>query len=127
MLRYYIGIILAVLFFGGFFVRSYWEEHVFKRDTERLLEYYKHVLPGTINDGNLNGARYAVYRYRNKKEKLWKMLEKKYDEAVRHVGEWDDYDDGKGTTDEETVDLDLDDIQEDGDADVGNEKEEPDL
>jgi hypothetical protein len=125
MLRYYIGTILAVLFFGGFFVRSYWEEHVFNRDTERLLAYYKHVLPGSIHDGDLNSARYAVYRYRSKKEKLWKMLEKKYEEPVRHVGEWEGYDDGKGTDEEETVDL--DDIQEEENADVGNEKEEPDL
>ena len=127
MLRYYIGITLAVLFFGGFFVRSYWEEHVFKRDTERLLAYYKHVLPGSMHDGDVDSARYVVYRYRNKKDKLWKMLEKKYEEEVRHVGEWGDYDDGKGTgtTDEETMDL--DDIQEDENADVGNGKEEPDL
>jgi hypothetical protein len=125
MLRYYIGIILAVLFFGGLFVRSYWEEHVFKRDTERLLAYYKHVLPGSMHDGDVDGARYVVYRYRYKKAKLWKMLEKKYEEEVRHVGEWGDYDDGKGTTDEETMDL--DDVQEDENADVGNGKEEPDL
>lgn len=73
----------------------------------------------------MNSARYAVYRYRSKKEKLWKMLEKKYEEPVRHVGEWEGYDDGKGTDEEETVDL--DDIQEEENADVGNEKEEPDL
>ena len=52
-IMYYGGIAFAILFFGGFLVKSYVEQHVFERDTRRLLAYYKHVLPGTLLDGDL--------------------------------------------------------------------------
>lgn len=104
-LRYYIGVLFAVLFFGGFLVRSYWEEHVFKRDTARLLAFYSHVVPGSMNDGDVDSARYVVWKYRSKKEKLWKTLEKKYGQAVRQTDDWDDYDNGEGD-EGETEDLD---------------------
>jgi len=121
-LRYYVGIILAVLFFGGFLVRSYYEEHVFKRDTERLLMYYKHVMPGSMHDGDVDSARYVVWKYRSKSAKLWKTLEKKYGEAVRQVDEWEGFDLGGDTTDDgETQDLDED---EGGDT---SKEDEPDL
>ncbi|GAX24304.1 hypothetical protein FisN_4Lh416 [Fistulifera solaris] len=88
-MRYYIGIIVAILFFGGFMVRSYYEEYAFKRDVKRLLAYYKHVIPGSISDGDENNARYLVWKYRNQKEKLWKTLEKKYGEPVLYPDEWE--------------------------------------
>jgi hypothetical protein len=125
LLRYYIGTIFAILFFGGFFVRSYYEEHVFKRDTERVLAYYKHILPGSMHDGDVDGARYVVWKYRSKKEQLWRLLEKKYEVPVRQADEWADYDDGKGSTDDEET-LDLDDIPEEEKADADS-KGEPDL
>jgi hypothetical protein len=88
-MRYYIGIIVAILFFGGFMVRSYYEEYAFKRDVKRLLAYYKHVIPGSISDGDENNARYLVWKYRNQKEKLWKTLENKYGEPVLYPDEWE--------------------------------------
>lgn len=70
-------------------VRSYYEEYAFKRDVKRLMAYYKHVVPGSISDGDENNARYLVWKYRNQKEKLWKTLEKKYGEPVLDTDEWD--------------------------------------
>lgn len=87
-IRWYVGVALAILFFGGFLVKSWWEERVFERDTRRLLAFYKHVIPGSLSDGDLHNARYVVWKYRNKKEKLWKSLEKKYGEPVLHEYEW---------------------------------------
>ena len=87
-LRYYLGIFAAIAFFGGFLIKSYWEERVFERDTRRLLAYYKNVIPGSMSDGDLHNARYLVWKYRNKKDKLWRNLEKKYDEPVLHEWEW---------------------------------------
>ena len=79
------------MFFGGFLVKSWWEERVFERDTRRLLAYYKHVLPGSMLDGDFQNARYVVYKYRNKKERLWRGLEKKYDVPVFLEHEWEDW------------------------------------
>lgn len=87
-LRYYLGIFAAILFFGGFLIKSYWEEHIFERDTRRLLAYYKNVIPGSMSDGDLHNARYLVWKYRGKKEKLWRNLEKKYGEPVLNEWEW---------------------------------------
>lgn len=87
-LRYYLGIFFAIAFFGGFLVKSYWEERVFERDTKRLLAYYKHVVPGSMADGDVHTARYLVWKYSKKKKKLWKSLEKKYGEPVLHEWEW---------------------------------------
>lgn len=70
-------------------IRSYYEEYAFKRDVKRLLAYYKHVVPGSISDGDDNNARYLVWKYRNQKEKLWRTLETKYGEPVLHADEWD--------------------------------------
>lgn len=81
---------MAVAFFGGLLFKSWYEERIFERDTRRLLAYYKHVVPGSMSDGDLHNARYLVYKYRNKKEKLWKSLEMKYGEPVLHEHEWSD-------------------------------------
>lgn len=113
MIRYWVGIVLAIAFFGGFMIKSYWEEHVFERDTKRLLAYYQHVVPGSAA-GDQHNARYLVWKYRGKKKALWTRLEKKYGVEVRHAHEWDDVvaeteeeqieeenlDDEKSTTDE---------------------------
>jgi hypothetical protein len=123
-----VGILLAVLFFGGFLVKSYWEEHVFARDTKRLLRYYKHVVPGSIHDGDVDSARYIVWKYRHEKDKLWKVLEKKYGEPVLQLHEYPD-DDTTGTASpekEETVDLDDDDAAKTNTGTEGND-DEPDL
>jgi hypothetical protein len=85
---YYLKWIIAIGFFGGFLVKSYVEEKVFERDVVRLLTYYKHVVPNSIADGDLNNARYLVWKYKGKKDKLWKRLEAKYDAPVLHAHEW---------------------------------------
>lgn len=91
-------------------MKSYWEEHVFQRDTKRLLAYYKHVIPGSMSDGDQQNARYLVWKYRYKKQKLWKNLEKKYGEPVLEEHEWPDADqDGESAeNDEQEEDLDSD-------------------
>jgi hypothetical protein len=105
-IRYYLGIFLAIAFFGGFLVKSWWEDRVFERDTKRLLAYYKHVIPGSLSDGDLHNARYLVYKYRNKKEKLWKNLEKKYGYPVLHEHEWVEEDAPKDENEGEEENLD---------------------
>lgn len=116
-LQYYIGVTLAVLFFGGFLARSYWEEYTFNRDTKKLLAYYKHAIPGSISDGDENHARFLVWKFRHKKKKLWSGLEKKYGIPVREVHEWEDYvsDDTNGKKSSAPLDhdeVDLDDDEE---------------
>jgi len=111
-IRYYGGIFLAIAFFGGFLVKSYWEERVFDRDTRRLLAYYKHVIPGSLSDGDLYNARYLVYKYRNKKAKLWKNLEKKYGEPVLHEWEWPEEETQEEAEEVEEVNLDGDSTEE---------------
>lgn len=118
-LQYYIGVTLAVLFFGGFLARSYWEEYTFNRDTKKLLAYYKHAIPGSISDGDENNARFLVWKFRHKKKKLWSGLEKKYGIPVREVHEWEGYvsDDNNGKKSSAPLDhdeVDLDDDEEEG-------------
>jgi len=67
------------------------EDIIAKRDVERILKFYKHVLPGSFSDGDKNNARYLVWKYRGQMEKLWKKLETKYGVPVLHSNEWDDY------------------------------------
>lgn len=97
---------MAIAFFGGFLVKSWWEDRVFERDTRRLLAYYKHVIPGSLSDGDLHNARYLVYKYRNKKEKLWKNLEKKYGAPVLHEHEWVEHEASHDEADGEEENLD---------------------
>jgi len=104
-IQWYLGVAFAILFFGGFLVKSWWEDRVFERDTRRLLAFYKRALPGSMLDGDFQNARYVVYKYRNKKNKLWKGLEKKYEVPVLLEHEWEDYDEKQENT-EEHEDLD---------------------
>ena len=86
-LQWYATLLFCILFFGGFLVKSYWEDAVFQRDTKRVLAYYRRAVPGSMHDGDEHGARYLVYKYRNKKAKLWTRLEKKYDYPIPE--DWD--------------------------------------
>ncbi len=100
-------------------MKSYWEERVFERDTRRLLAYYKHVLPGSLLDGDENNARYVVYKYRHKKEKLWRGLERKYDIPVLQEDEWEEYMANQEDGDEhEDLDADEDDSSNDTEQDL---------
>jgi len=114
----------SVLFVGGFLVKSYVEERVFERDTQRVLAYYKHAAPNSFHDGDERHARYMVWKYKGKKDRLWRRLEAKYGVPVRHSWEWDDDDDDedqeggkKAGEDEDAEDL-------DGDGSEGNEKDD---
>mmetsp|Transcript_46248 Transcript_46248/g.46937 ORF Transcript_46248/g.46937 Transcript_46248/m.46937 type:complete len:119 (-) Transcript_46248:126-482(-) len=115
---YYLGTAFAILFFGGFMVKSYWDEHIFERDTRRLLAYYKHAIPGSMLDGNVQNARYVVYKYRKKKATLWRGLEKKYDTKVLLEHEWEDSEEGENSDENEVDYKDLD------EEDSTNDKEE---
>jgi len=117
-IMYYLGTAFAILFFGGFMVKSYWDEHIFERDTRRLLAYYKHAIPGSMLDGNVQNARYVVYKYRKKKATLWRGLEKKYDTKVLLEHEWEDYEEGENSDENEVDYKDLD------EEDSTNDKEE---
>lgn len=126
-LRYYLGILAAILFFGGFMVKSYVEERVFERDTRRLLAYYKHVVPGSIMDGDEHNARYLVWKYRGKKNKLWKRLETKYGEPVLGIHEYPEEEEAKEEEDVENLDETTD-QQDDSEEKSSESKEEaPDL
>jgi len=112
---YYFGILFAILFVGGFLVKSYWDDHILNKDTRRLLAYYKHALPGTMLDGDFHNARYVAYKYRHKKNTLWKLLEKKYDVKVLEEHEWDDFEDQKSNDESEEEHEDLDEEDSTGD------------
>lgn len=66
----------------------------------------RHFLP--------QNARYLVWKYRGKKQKLWKNLEKKYGEPVLEEHEWGDEEEGDGSAqNEEHEDLDKEDAETD--------------
>lgn len=119
-LRYWIGIILAVAFFGGFLIKSYWEERVFNRDTIKLLAYYKNVVPGSFQDGDDHNARYLVWKYRGDKAKLWRVLEKKYGAPVKEADEWPEPEPEETPEEGEEQNLDEEPSQKE-------QKDEPDL
>jgi len=107
-------IIGSVLFIGGFLVKSYVEERIFDRDTQRVLAYYKHAAANSFHDGDERQARYLVWKYKGKKDALWRRLEAKYGVPVRHAWEWDDEEvDGTKDDDEAAEDLDGGEDEED--------------
>ena len=127
-IRYYLGILFAILFFGGFLFKSYWDDYVLNRDTERLLLFYKYHVAGSFNDGDEHHARYTCYKYRNKKDKLWRGLEKKYEVPVLQAHEYKalllerEQAQGASTEDEEeTVNLD---DENDSSSSSGNKRSE---
>ena len=104
-------IIGSVLFIGGFLVKSFVEERIFERDTQRVLAYYKHAAPNSFHDGDERQARYLVWKYKGKKDALWRRLEAKYGVPVKHAWEWDDEEEGDnegGDDNEAAEDLDGD-------------------
>lgn len=126
-LRYWIGLFLAVAFFGGFLIKSYWEERVFDRDTNRLLAYYKFTVPGSFQDGDNHNARYLVWKYRKNKEKLWRVLEKKYGEPVLQAHEYPDVVEEEPSEDGEEQNLDDEESSKDEQEQQQQQDDEPDL
>jgi hypothetical protein len=84
------SIIGAVSFMGFFMIKSYVDERIFDRDTERVLNFYRRAAKNSMHDGDVHGARYLVWKYKGKKAKLWRRLEVKYSIPVKHSWEWDD-------------------------------------
>jgi hypothetical protein len=107
------GIIGSIAFVGGFLIKSYVEEKIFERDTERVMAYYKHAAPNSFHDGDERQARYLVWKYKGKKDALWRRLEAKYGQPVRHAWEWDEVEEKKEEEQEEADDLDGEENQED--------------
>lgn len=74
------------------------------------MAYYKHAAPNTFHDGDIRQARYLVWKYKGKKDALWRRLEAKYGVPVKHAWEWDDYEEEqkakKKEEEEEAEDLD---------------------
>jgi hypothetical protein len=97
----YFGWAIFISITCGFLIKSYVDERIFKRDVKKLLAYYKHVIPGSISDGDEYNAQYLVWKYQNKKNKLWKKLEDKYGIPVREADEWDDLEPNTKESDEE--------------------------
>jgi hypothetical protein len=87
---YYLRWILVVGFIGGFLVKSFVEDRIRERDVKRVLAFYKHAAPGTIIDGDKHNAYYLCWKYKNKKDKLWKRLETKYDTPVLSLKEYEE-------------------------------------
>ncbi|EJK44340.1 hypothetical protein THAOC_37128 [Thalassiosira oceanica] len=95
------------LFIGGFLVKSFVEERVFERDTRRVLAYYKRAAPNSFHDGDERQARYLVWKYKGKKEALWRRLEAKYGVKVLNEWEWPEEEEEQGADgSEEAEDLD---------------------
>jgi hypothetical protein len=68
---------------------------------KKILAYYKHASPGSLNDGDEHHAHYLAWKYQGKKDKLWKRLETRYSIPVREVDEWDDGDEVEENVEEE--------------------------
>ena len=106
------------------------------RDAERLLLFYKHNAQGTFNDGDIHHARYTCYKFRNKKEKLWRTLEKKYGVPVLQTDEYKALrleKEQTQTDDDEEETVNLDDEEDGSNTDANDEgsqsqkQEAPDL
>ena len=102
----------------NFFEGLYVERKKFERDTQRVLAYYKHASPNSFHDGDERQARYLVWKYKGKKDALWRRLEAKYGVPVKHAWEWDEEEDGAKDDDETAEDLD---DGEEGDEGKGEE------
>lgn len=124
--KYYLGILFAILFFGGFAAKSYWDEYTLNRDAERLMAYYKHITPDKLGADNIRNARYTVYRYRANLDRLWRRLEVRYGYKVPESN-WHDLESYVKVEDGEHVhDLDLDDEDDEIESseDDGEKKDE---
>ena len=94
---------------------------LYQREFEliRLLAYYEHASPNSFHDGDKRQARYLAWKYKSKKDALWRRLEAKYGVPVKHAWEWDDEEEDGAKDDDEAAE-DLDDGEE-GDEGKGEE------
>lgn len=95
-----------------------------ERDTKRLLAFYKHVVPGSFHDGDEHNARYTCYKYRSKKDRLWRNLERKYGEPVLLTHEYEELFAANAASEEEEATIDLDDGDDENKESDEESKEE---
>lgn len=76
-------------------------------------------------DGDEHNARYLVWKYRGKKDKLWKRLETKYGAAVLDIYEYPEKEEAN-EEDEEVENLDEQSTDDDGEK-TSEYEQEPDL
>lgn len=105
---YYVRILAAITFFGGFMVKSYVGERQRELCAAKVLAFYKRAAPNTINDGDEHHAHYTCYKYRGNVEKLYKKLERKYGMPVLEVHEWEDEETTEESSEEEEQEENLD-------------------
>eukprot|EP00978_Attheya_sp_CCMP212_P020975 scaffold60718_cov59-Attheya_sp.AAC.7 len=105
--------------------KSYWDEHVLQRDTERVLQFYKHMAPNSYAAGDERNARYLVWKYRGKKDRLWRRLEVKYNHPVLNPWEWPD--EPEKEEEEDEIDLDNDKSEKTDEEPKDDTQDEPDL
>lgn len=103
-ISYFLWTLAAIIFFGGFMFKSWYDDYRFQADTAKLLAYYGHVVPDTLAAGDEGQARYLVYKYRGRIDKLWRRLEVKYGVAV--PDSWEDENEVHEVDINEEVDLD---------------------
>ena len=106
---------LLIVVLAGLGYRSYSVTVLFDKNVRKLQAYYKHVNVTFKSQSKLE-CQYIVYRYRDNTTKLWKMLEKKYNDPVL---EWWEYPEREEVVVEEEVDLDTEKGEEGGN---GNEE-----
>ena len=112
-------IAIAVVFFAAISYRTYVVTIVFQRNVRKLIKYYE-AIGKKINSEQ--EARYVVYQYQDKEDKLWAKLEKKYNVKVLEPHEWpvkvdgvpqeppkvsEDFGKGDGDDDNDGIDVEL--------------------
>lgn len=122
---WYVRVFSAIVFFGGFFLKSLIDDRIRKHDVKRILAFYKQAAPGTMNDGDNHNAQYLCWKYKGTKDKLWRRLETKYGEPVKELHEYeamaDEEEDGEEKKEEEkSNDETNEDEEEDLDKDTSN-------
>ncbi len=86
------------------------EDRIREHDVKRILAFYKHNASGTISDGDRHNAYYLCWKYKGKKDRLWKRLEKKYGQPVLTLKEYEEMEAtaAVAAAQEEEENLDLD-------------------
>eukprot|EP00984_Skeletonema_dohrnii_P004321 scaffold1532_cov111-Skeletonema_dohrnii-CCMP3373.AAC.1 len=75
----------SVLFIGGSLVKSYVEERIFEfeRIPSVCWPIYKHAAVNSFHDGDERQARYLVWKYKGRKDALWR---RRSGVPVKHAG-----------------------------------------
>jgi len=85
---WYKFIAVLVLVFCAISYRTYTVTHVFSYNTRKLHRFYQFEVKKKIN--SIQEARYIVYTYQDKEERLWEKLERKYGIKVQEPSFYND-------------------------------------